>query len=299
MYDPLKLSLYVGLVALLLGLVCISAVAWANANSRNLALATSTLLAAVILVATQLAFELQSRSNSDFFSAELFVDRKTPQIRHWDYENFSGWRMAREIEASNFLAAKDRARFDGDREQLTRDMVMFSLVSYLAAEQYDWQIKRTVYQGTMSTQVSTERLSKLDECTITTKDRLKEQLLAARNSFADADIHIIGANLCLPPESVLTIDDTSLKISTPYCTVAFQLQSSGGVSYMEPKSGGNIPSLTNGEAQFETRITGVRANIEYSWIRAQSRDMKKYEEWSERLIKGARLWFEGEPKARS
>src|SRR5437870_374151 len=112
MPDTLKLSLWIGLAAIAIGLVCLIAVAWANSSSRNLALATSTLGAALLLFATQLAFELRASSTTDFFTTEFTIDRKTPQIRQWNYPVHSGWRIARELAASDFLVANDRTRFN-------------------------------------------------------------------------------------------------------------------------------------------------------------------------------------------
>lgn len=60
---------------------------------------------------------------------------------------------------------------------------------------------------------------------------------------------------------------------------------------MKPGTGGDVPTLENGEAQLETRLTGIRALVEFSRIRAQAREMQKYEEWSNRVVEGARVWF--------
>ena len=87
MIDVLKISLWIGLVAIVIGVVCLGAVAWANAGSRNLVLATSTLAAAILLFVTQLPFELRTKSITDFFTAEFTIDRASPQIRQWRYPN--------------------------------------------------------------------------------------------------------------------------------------------------------------------------------------------------------------------
>lgn len=298
MPDVLKLSLWIGLAAIAVGLVCLVTVAWANSNSRNLALATSTLAAALLLFATQLLFELRERSTTDFFTAEFTIDRKVPQIRQWNYPvtslRSSGWRIHRDIAASTFLAESDRTRFDGDRERLTQDMVLFSLVSYLGVEQSDWQLRRTVFQGpSVGAMVLVQRVSKPGECALVSRERLQGMLAAAGNAFAKAEIMVIGGgDLCLPPGSVLTITQAGLQIATPYCTVAFNLEPSGSVSFTKPGTGGEVPQLDTGQSQLETRLTGIRAVVEFSWIRAQARDMQKYEEWSNRLVQGARIWFE-------
>jgi hypothetical protein len=61
--DRLFITLIVGISALVLGVCCLAVVAWANAASRNLVLATATLFAAVVLLVVQLPFELRGMSN--------------------------------------------------------------------------------------------------------------------------------------------------------------------------------------------------------------------------------------------
>ena len=126
-----------------------------------------------------------------------------------------------------------------------------------------------------------------------TAEELKDKLHAAGNAFHKTPLRIIGGKLCLPPGSVLMIEDHSLEVRTPFCRILFTLESSDSVAYMKPGTGGEVPQLQNGEPQLETRLTGIRSLIEFPWILAQHRDLKEYEEWSQRLVKGARLWFEG------
>ena len=203
-------------------------------------------------------------------------------------------RIGLETSASLFLAEHDRSQFDRSRERLTLDMVLFSLVSYLGAEQFDWQLKRTMFRGsTTGAEIYTQRLSKAKECTMISSEELRTKLDTVGNLFAKARVTVVGGKLCLPTASTITITDTALEISTPFCSIAFTLEPSKSVSYTKPGSGGEVPKLDNGEAQLETRLTGVRAVVSFSWIRAQHQQMKIYEEWSDRLVRGARVWFEG------
>lgn len=298
MPDPLKIALWVGLTTIVIGLLCLGTLAWANAGSRNLALATSTLVAALLLFVTQLPFELRSKSNTDFFSAEFTVDRVTPEIRQWSYPPVSpqnsAWRLSQETSASSFLAQHEPARFGRDRARLTLDMVLYSLVSHLGAEQFDWQQKRTVLQGpTAGAHITTQRVSKPEECTAISSQEIQRKLAAAGNAFAQAPLMVMAGQLCLPPESSLLITNAKIEISTPFCVVSFTLEPSEGVHYTKPGSGGAVPALENGKPQFETRVTGIRAVVEFSAIRAQHQSMKKYEEWSDRLVQSTRVWFEG------
>ncbi len=298
MADPLKISMYVGIAAVVLGLICLGAVAWGNAGSRNLVLATSTLAAAILLFVIQLPFELRSRSEVDLFSAELTVDRATPMIRLWNYPDgpglSSGSRLLRETEASSYLANRDRSRFDGDRERLTLDMILYNFVAYLGAEQFDWQLKRTVLRGnSIGTLFQAQAVSRDTECTAFAPAELQEKLRAVGNAFADVPLLVWSGRLCLPPGATLTVGEQSLEIRTPFCRISFTLEPSGAVWSAKPGTRGEVPQLPNGDPQLETRLTGIRSLVEFSWIRAQHPDLKKYEDWSQRLVKGARLWFEG------
>lgn len=297
MPDTLKITLWVGFATVVLGLACLGIVAWTNSGSRNLALAMSTLVAAVVLFSMQLRFELRSRTETGTFAAELTIDRSSPQIRLWTYPDFpdvAAQRLTYEAAASAYLAQHDRARFDGDRDRLNTDLVLHSLIAFLSLEQFDWQLKRTAIHGaTTGTEVRTERGSGEGECTAITPAQLHALFVAAGNAFAQVPLSINGGRLCLPPNSAIRITDRELEIRTPYCTITLTVEPSRMVSYAKPGSGGDVPHLESGDAQYETRLTVIRSARKFSWIRAQARDMEKYVEWSERVVRGAKLWFEG------
>ena len=278
MPDPLKLSLHAGLAATVLGLVFLGTVAWSNAGSRNLVLAASTLVAAILLFVAQLPFELRSKSDVDLFSAELTVDWANPMIRMWKYPDARGaavWRRTREAEARSYLAERNRSRFDGDRERLTLDLILYSFVAYLGAEQFDRQLKRTALRGsTFGSLFQTQPLSRDFQCTILLSSELQQKLRAAGNAFADTPLWVTSGRFCLPPGATLTVGEKSREIATRVCRVSFTLEPSGSVPYMKPGTGGEVPSLPNGEPQLETRLTGIRSLVEFSWIRAQHPDLK-------------------------
>jgi hypothetical protein len=297
MCDSLKGALFVGITAVSIGLACLSFFVWNSLASRNLAFAFSALIGAVFLFGLQLLFELQSTSTTDFFSAELTLDRAGPRIRQWTYPPPSpkdpGLRLSYEEGASAYLATSDPVRFNGDGERLTHDMLVFSLASHLASEQSDWQQRRTVFQGrTAGALITRERVSKPDECTSFSESDIQSKLAEADNAFAKAHIGVPG-ELCLPPKTTLTITASGLKIVTPFCSISFNLEPSRGVFYSEPGTNGMKSGMTNGLNTFETRITGIRAVVRFDALRAQHKDMKKYEEWSTRLVDSTRIWFEG------
>jgi hypothetical protein len=136
-----------GLAGIILAVGCLGYFAWQNAGSRNLGLATATLAAAMILFSVQLRFELRAKDSMDFITAEFTVNREKPEIRQWNYGSSPTARMGRELSASQKFAVAHPGQFNGDREKLTRDMVIFSLLSYLGTEQFDWQMKRTQFVG--------------------------------------------------------------------------------------------------------------------------------------------------------
>ena len=53
-----------------------------------------------------------------------------------------------------------------------------------------------------------------------------------------------------------------------------------------------VPTTPNGKPRFETRVIGLQVTRKTSWLTSQHRDFSKYEEWSKRVVDGARAWFE-------
>jgi hypothetical protein len=187
-------------------------------------------------------------------------------------------------------------------------MVIFSLLAYLGVEQFDWQMKRTQFVGqSIGTTTLTAPGSRPDESTVVTKDQLRTMLLNVGNSFADGGMFFGQQFLSLPPRSTLQVTAIGVTLTNPFCEISFTLEPSGGVRYgrvaSEPLTTAaavddwlkrSQPALPNGESVFETRATGIRVTVRYSAIRAQHRDMPKYQDWSKRLVSGALNWFMGE-----
>jgi hypothetical protein len=202
--DRLSIVLFVGLVALVVGLGCLVAVAWANAGSRNLALAIAALFASVVLLIVQIPFELRSKSETAMFGAEYTIDRAKPQIRQWSYaDHGAGWRITGEIGASDALAKSNPGVFNGDGQKLTQDMTIRSLVIYLFAEQFDWQLRQVEVRGPSSgTWTSVTPLSKPEECGTVTRAQVEAMLAKAGNLFVGGPL--IREQICLPPGSSWT-----------------------------------------------------------------------------------------------
>jgi hypothetical protein len=310
MWDTLRIASWAGVAAFAVATVSLAYLLSQNSGSRNIALAAGALAGAAILLVVQLTFELRASESTDFITAEFTIDRAKPEIRQWRYGLNQSPRIMNDLNASGKFAASRPGQFDGDREKLTHDMVIFSLLAYLGVEQFDWQMKRTRFIGqSTGTQTLTMPGSRPDECAVVTKDQLRVMLLNAGNSFADGDMFFSQQFLCLPPRSTLQVTPDGVTLTNPYCEISFTLESSGGVRYGRPASDDKVPStaaevadfikrselpLPNGEPMFETRATGIRVTVRYSAIRAQHHDMPKYQDWSNRLVNGAQNWFMGE-----
>jgi hypothetical protein len=140
----------------------------------------------------------------------------------------------------------------------------------------------------------TQAVSKDNECTAFTPSDLKSQLLKARNFFAGVpSLTIFSGRLCLPPKSTLQLSTRSLLIRNPICQVLFELDPSTTVDYSKPRSSGEVPQLLGGgEAQFETRLFGLKVETTYFALRVNHRDSGKYRDWCSWIVKGAQEWFE-------
>jgi hypothetical protein len=319
MSDSLWIALWVEVgAAVVLASVCLGYLVSQNLSSRNIVLATGALAgsviflggqllfgvatgagalaAAAILLGIQLLFELHAEERTDFITAEYTIDRATPEIRQWKYDSDQGQRLNKEVGASQTFAATHPGQFDGDRDKLTHDMVIFSLLAYFGVEQFDWQIKRVQFVGqTMGTLTTTSFGSKPDECTTVTKAQLQKLLLDAGNFFADGNMFFGPQALCLPPRSTIEVRPDALILINPFCDISFALEASGSVAYYQPGTGAlEQPTLLNGESKLETRTTGIRVTVRCSAVRAQHRDMPKYQDWSKRVVSGAQNWFMGE-----
>jgi len=269
MGDSLRIALRAG-AAVVLAAVCLGYLVSQNLGSRNIALATGVLAGAVILLVIQLAFELRADVSTDFITAEYTIDRAKPEIRQWRYGSNQTARFGRELDASGTFAAAHRGQFNEDREKLTLDMVLFSLLAYFGAEQFDWQMKRTRFVG-QSTGTMMAPGSKPDECTEITKDQLRRMLVDVGNSFADGNMFSGQQTLCLPPRSTFQVRADGLTLTNSLCEISFISEPSGGMFVGQPgMSSLEQPLPPNGGPTFETRAIGIRVTrvtVRYSALR--------------------------------
>jgi hypothetical protein len=83
----------------------------------------------------------------------------------------------------------------------------------------------------------------------------------------------------------------SLILRTRICQVRFTVESSGGTSYMVPRTGGRVEKLPNGDSRYETRVVGVDVEITRFALRAHHTDAEKHIGWCHRLVESAHEWF--------
>ena len=184
--DILRAALIVGIASTLVSLACVGYVAWENVGSRNLVIAVATFAGAAVFLGLNLFFDLRSTESTNFISTEFTVDRATPRIRQWNYGNAPGQRSVRELAASNQYFAAHPGQFNGDREKLVRDMVIYSLLSYLAAEQRDWQSHPVRFVGGMGAITEVPRSPSLMNAQCIPMFSFRKVLRDANNDFANA-----------------------------------------------------------------------------------------------------------------
>src|SRR5882762_2688832 len=120
-----------------------------NAGARNLPLAVAALLGVIVGFFIQLHFELTKSTKNEIIGTELTIDRVAPFIRQWQYDK-GGWRPPVEGGASDWVVNNHKESFDRDRQKLTSDLVMFSLLSLFTHQEFDWQLERQKYAGKVS-----------------------------------------------------------------------------------------------------------------------------------------------------
>ncbi len=295
-WDSLKLVVIANVSSTLLAIMTAAILAWENAASRNLALATGTLTAAAIAFLIQLPFELQSSKSQDHVSTEFTIDRAGPSIRKWSYTGTPGWRMGVEMGASSWLAANNVAAFNIDREIVSADFAMFSLLCFLMTQEFDWQLQKFTYRSkSFGRGMRVEPISKDKECSGFDEKDLRSVLTKSGNMFAGAPLHFFSGKLRLPPRSTIEIARKSIVIRNPVCRISWHLEGSPAViSHVQPGTGGQTPQLASGGARFETRMSGFTVEVFYYRLRSQRPEIGKYRDWVSRVLADVHEWFESD-----
>ena len=298
--DRVQLSLIVGGVSLVGLAWAVITVAWENLGSRNLALGTGTLLAAIALFVVQLVFELRATTTHDFISTDLTLDRKALILQESSYNANKdiGMLLKAVVEQdSSAWLKKSPGAFQEGGERLFSDMTLFSLVNFIGINARDWQVRTNVYKKVppLGVPYVIEPLSKDRECAVLTEIDFRSRLAVPKNLFASAPM--IGmSKVCLPPDSDIFITNDSLTIRNPVCEMVFRVESLLGSNAIKPGARFGapdvVPLLSNGIPQFDTKQIGIRVKTTFFGLRSQRLDVTKYKEWANRLVDGVRTWFE-------
>jgi len=184
--------------------------------------------------------------------------------------------------------------FDAARDKLFSDFTVFSFISFLMKREFDWQLRRLEYPALkLGTSVTLQPIAKAKECTTYRQEDVQAKLKAAGNLFADSDIG--GANrLCLPPDTRLEISPRSITFENRFCKATWKLDEIPiMMDHMKPGSQtADVPTTASGKPQFDSRVSGLNAEVTYFARRAKSLDMEKYKAWITRLMTDSHAWFE-------
>jgi len=297
MHDPIKIALWLGGASLLVGLGCAVYIVTANGSSRNIALGFGAVFGACAVFLVQLYFELQPSSTTDDFPIEFTTDFQSQGIR--SRVQARGYRnIFTEAEASTVLAATTPALRAQDAPRITRDLGVLSVLAYLLEEQFDWQLNAVVYKTSSGVISMAEPMSSVLECTTFTDSQLQEQLAKAGNMFAHVKRFGLRSSFCLPPNSLLEITSNSVILTNRVCKVSFVLREPFSMqSSTDPhdNSSTNMPLLPDGSPRYSTVVIGARVTTDYLPLRAQARDLPKYQAWAKHFAEGLRVRFGATP----
>lgn len=309
-HDPVKYALWIGGLSLLVALGCGAYIAWTNGGSRNLALGLGALAGACVILVLQIVFELKDTTTSSDFVVEFVVDYQQKEVRSSRAYNqsiavASSYRnVFIEIEASKAVAAATPVLTGGDAPKIARDLGIVSVISYLFEEQSDWQLNTRSFKTSMGTVTQGLRVSTPKECSLVDIAAIREKLRAAENMFASIPMGMGMPSLCLPPHAVLDITKNSVAIRSFVCSVIFTLQEPfASMTSVDPhavaiaKATGQpimseAPTLPDGLPRYATVDIGTRATVEFAALRAQDRDLAKYQKWANRVVEGVKARFE-------
>jgi hypothetical protein len=280
MPDWLKLAFWIGSITGVIAWMCFAYVLfWGNGGSRNLALAFGALTGAIILLGMQLWFELRTDPTHDFLTAEYTIDQNVGWIGRPDCnQRSSSWRPVFESGVEEALSKARLPVFDNDRTKLVHDMVVYSLLGYLLLEHRDWQLKRLTFKGRTGHLSRATSRSTPQDSTIFTANEMLTRLREAGNSFADLKDPYLAWQVWLPPLSELRVTASDVIIRNQFVEIKFIIVPSGSAS---TKDGG----------KYDIR-TGIQVEVNYSQIRAQNKEMPKYQKWTMRVVNEVREWFD-------
>jgi hypothetical protein len=308
-HDPIKYALWIGGLGLAITLGCGLYIAWVNGSSRNLALGLGAVAGACVIFGLQIAFELKGTTASEDFVVEFVVDYQQKDVhssRAFDQSMAvasSYLNLFIEAEASKIVAAAAPVLTIDGAPKITRDLGIVSIISYLLEQQPDWQLDARSFKTSVGTVSQWTGVSKPKECSLINIDAIRDKLQAAGNIFASVQMGMGTRSLCLPPHAVLEVTQNSVAIRSFVCSVAFTLQEpfarmmsidphvvAAAKATRQPINA-EVATLPNGSPRYATVDIAARATVEFAGLRAQDRDLAKYQKWANRLVEGVKARF--------
>ena len=308
-HDPVRYVLWIGGVSLAMALGCGLYITWINGGSRNIALGLGALAGACVIFVLQIVFELKGTTTSSDFVVEFVVDYLQKDVhssRAFDRSMAvaSSYRnLFIEAEASKKVAAATPVLTRDDAPKIARDLGITSIISYLLEEQPDWQLDARSFKTSVGILNQWRGVSTPKECSLINIAAIRDKLQAAGNMFASVQMGLGTTSLCLPPHAVLDVTQNSVAIRSFVCSVIFTLQEPfASVMSIDPhavaaaKAAGQyinpeVATLPNGSPRYATVDIAARATVEFAWLRAQDRDLAKYQKWANRLVEGVKAQF--------
>jgi hypothetical protein len=307
--DAVGASAWIGTFAAIIMLVAASVIAWQNQGSQNLVLAYGAVLGSIILFAVQAYFELQGSTLTEYAAAEYTIDRKAPSIRQWvnpkPTPEIIRWTIPRsfklqaEAHASDWLASNNPAflgRYAEGFDQPARDIAIYSVLSFIGTQEFDWQVKKLEYRLSTSTVGQSSPGSSEAECQTISRAEIESELRKTQSVFAGAPLFFFGREkICLPPNSRLTLSRDSLLIQNPVCAILFQVVPLFIVAFNTDPSRpyvADMPMMPDGKTpRFTTVAIAIRIQAEFSKLRAKNRYIDRYRTWTSRVMSDAKEWF--------
>ena len=290
-------------------------IAYHNLGSRNIALGTAALTAAMFAFGLQLWFELRPSTRDDQVSFAYTVDFHDGQIRQWDYTKvvygngsldileptraLVSSRINIEIEAGRWLFSQHRGALEQNLDKVGADFAVFSLVAFFANTGSDWQWRFRRYNSPNISFGKITPTSKREQCSVITVQDLRQQLSSAGNLFADAPHELFGRDVCLPVGTTIQVGSGQVVLQNRVLQIAFTLEDSGvSGDHMQPTGTASphsqtiqMPKLSDGRFRYDTRIQSFVIKTTFSALRAYDEDKPTYEAWSVRLIEMVKAWF--------
>jgi hypothetical protein len=83
-------------------------------------------------------------------------------------------------------------------------------------------------------------------------------------------------------------------VQTPFCRIVFTVEEPWIEKDSRRPGSEDMPMVEGNRPRFETRTGIIRATVKYDSVRAQSREMPKYQTWANDVVERARKWFDSE-----